>query len=137
MAYCIQRADYFYTNVRDEPGEAYRLLKQLEAQRISLNAFSAVPFGPDLTQLILFPDDTPQLVEAARRANMTLDGPYPALLVTGDDELGALAGIHEKLAQANVNVYASTGVVGGRGGFGYVIYVRPDQFPRAAKVLNV
>lgn len=137
MAYCISRVDYFYTNVRDEPGEAYRLLKQLAALRISLNAFAAVPFGPDLTQLTLFPEDTPQFLEAAKRANMKLDGPYPAILVTGDDQLGALAPIHEKLAQAHVNVYASTGVVGARGGFGYVIYIRPDQFPQAAAVLNV
>ena len=68
---------------------------------------------------------------------MTLDGPHPALLVQGDDEVGALAVIHEKLRDANVHVFASTGVADGRGGYGYIIYVRPEDFERAAKALEV
>jgi hypothetical protein len=137
MAYRIRRVDYFYTNVRDEPGQAYSLLKQLADVGCSLLAFAAVPFGPSLTQLTIFPADTPQLVESARRSGMELDGPYPALLVNGDDQLGALAAIHEKLLRANVNVYASTGVTDGAGAFGYVIYVKLEDFERSAKALNV
>ena len=53
------------------------------------------------------------------------------------DEIGVLAPIHERLYLANVNVYAASGVSDGRGGFGYVIYVRPEQFEQAAKALNV
>jgi hypothetical protein len=58
-------------------------------------------------------------------------------LVQGDDELGALAGIHEKLYEANVNVYASSGVSDGKGSYGYVIYVRPEEYERAAKTLGM
>jgi hypothetical protein len=36
-----------------------------------------------------------------------------------------------------VNVYNSTGVTDGRGGFGYLIYVRPEDIDRAAHVLVV
>ena len=60
-----------------------------------------------------------------------------ALLVQGDDELGALAGVHQKLFEAGVNVYASTGVADGRGSYGYVLYVRPDEYARAASALNL
>jgi hypothetical protein len=57
--------------------------------------------------------------------------------VQGDDELGALASVHERLFEAGVDVYASTGVTDGRGSFGYVVYVREEQFELAAAALGV
>jgi hypothetical protein len=57
--------------------------------------------------------------------------------VQGDDELGALTDIHNKLHQANVNVYASSGVTDGKGSFGYVVYIRPEEYERAVSALNV
>jgi len=36
-----------------------------------------------------------------------------------------------RLSDARVNVYASTGVADGRGSFGYIIYVRPEEYDRA------
>jgi hypothetical protein len=74
---------------------------------------------------------------AARKSGLVLDGPHPALLVQGDDEIGALASIHAKIYEANVNVYASSGVADGRGSFGYVIYVRPEDYDRAAAALGI
>jgi hypothetical protein len=137
VAYEIRRAEYFYTTVPDSPGQAYDLLSQLESLGINLVAFTAVPIGPQHTQLTLFPEDQEKLAAEAKRAGLALDGPHPALLVQGDDELGALAKIHERLCAANVNVYASSGVTDGRGSFGYVIYVRPEEFERAASALEV
>lgn len=137
MAFRIQRVDYFYTSVPDRPGEAYKLLEALAEQGIDLLAFTAIPVGPARTQLTLFPDDALKLRDAVAKAGLVLDGPHPALLVQGDDELGALAGIHSKLFAANVNVYAATGVTDGGGHFGYVIYVRPDEYDRAVKALEV
>jgi hypothetical protein len=68
---------------------------------------------------------------------LVLDGPHPALLVQGDDELGALAEVHGRLYQAGVDVYASSGVTDGRGTYGYVIYVREDQVQEAYRALEV
>jgi hypothetical protein len=89
------------------------------------------------TQLTLFPEDTLKMKDAAHKAGLALDGPHPALLVQGDDELGALAGIHVKLYEANVSVYASSGVADGKGSYGYVIYVRPDEYEMAVKALGL
>jgi hypothetical protein len=55
----------------------------------------------------------------------------------GDDELGALVEVHEKLYRAGVNVYASMGVSDGADKYGYVIYVREDDCERAAKALEI
>jgi predicted amino acid-binding ACT domain protein len=137
MACVVRRVDYFYTTVADQPGKAYALLKTLADLGINLLAFAAVPIGPLYTQLTLFPEDRGKLTREAQSAQLVLDGPHPALMVQGDDELGALAELHVKLARASVNVYASTGVADGKGSFGYVLYVRPEEFEKASASLGV
>jgi hypothetical protein len=137
MTYQIQRAEYFYTTVPDEPGQALKLLDLLAEKGISLLAFTAVPVGPNRTQLTIFPDDVAKTVSEARRAQLPLDGPYAALLVQGKDALGALAAIHAKLYEANVNIYASSGVTDGRDGYGYVIYVKGEDYDASLQALGV
>ena len=137
MAFRIRRVDYFYSTVKDQPGEAYKLLSLLSSLGINLLAITAVPFGPMNTQLTIFPEDTGKLRNEAQKAGLKLDGPQPAFLVQGDDELGALAEVHMKLYEANVNIYASSGVADGKGSYGYVIYVRPDDYERAVAALKL
>lgn len=137
MAFTIRHVEYYYANVRDELGAAYRVLSQLAELGVNLLAFTAVPSGPTLAQFALFPEDPNKLVAQARSAGLPLDGPHHALLVQGDDELGALASVHERLVKAGVDIYASSGVIDGQGSFGYVVYVREDQFEKAKKTLGV
>lgn len=137
MAYTIRRVDYYYANIRDELGAAFRVLEQLADLGVDLLAFTAVPSGPNLAQVALFPSDPNKLAAEARSAQLPLDGPYHAFLVQGDDELGAFASVHEQLFTAGIDVYASSGVTDGRGAFGYVVYVREDQFERAAEALGL
>jgi len=137
MAVRIREAKYFYANVKDEPGAAYRILSQLSGLGVNLLAFTAVPTGPTRAQLALFPENDGKLIAAARQAQLALDGPHRALLVQGDDELGAFASVHQRIFEAGVDVYASSGVTDGRGSFGYVVYVREDQFDRAVAALGV
>ncbi len=137
MAYNIQRSEYFYVTVKDEPGEAYKLLAILAERGINLLAFTAVPIGPTNTQLSIFPDDPRRFTVEAKNAGFLIDGPYHALLVQGDDELGALSRVHVKLYDAKVNVYASSGVSDGKGSFGYVIYVRPEDYQKAVEALGI
>ena len=133
----IRRVQYFYAMVKDQPGEAYRLLTQLASSEVSLMAFKAIPMGPGLTQLVLFPDDVERLARAAEKTGVVLTGPNNAFLIHGDDRLGALIELHQRLSDAHVNVYASDGVTDGRGGYGYVLYVRPDEYETAAGILGV
>jgi len=132
----IRTVDYFYATVEDRPGEACKLLAQLASAEVSLLAFSAVPTGPEHTQLVLFPESVSGLARAAEEGGFLITGPQRAFLIQGDDRLGALVEIHQKLCDAHINVYASSGVTDGRGGYGYVLYVRPDDFSAAAEVLS-
>ncbi len=73
----------------------------------------------------------------AERAGLTLLGPHSAFLVQGDDGVGVLAGILEKLYASNVNVYASSAVAAGKGNFGYILYVWQEKYETAAEALGV
>ena len=137
MAVDISRVAYYHCTVRDRPGEAYALLNRLAASGVNLLAFSAMPMGLRRTQLMLFPEDSHALARLAQDEGISLDGPQYALLIRGDDKLGALAEIHEKLADRKVNVSASSGVTDQKGGFGYVVYVSADDFSDAAAALGV
>lgn len=136
MALTINRARYYYTMVQDRPGEAYRLLSRLSTGRVNLLAFNSIPLGPNQTQLMLFPDDEEALMQVAKTAGLSLTGPHPAFLVQGDDELGALVEIHGTLSDAGINVASANGVTDGKGNFGYIIYVRQDDYERAADLLS-
>jgi hypothetical protein len=137
MPVSIRPVEYFNATVRDAPGEAYKVLSRLAEAGVNMLAFSAVPIGPECAQLVLFPEDVGHIQQLAPELGVTLDGPQRALLVQGDDRLGALAEVHKKLFEAHVNVYASSGVTDGRGGFGYLLYVRNEQFERATAALGV
>ena len=137
MAINIRKTDYFYASIDEEPDEAYKLLTEFAEIGVNLLAFNAIPMGPDRTQFTLFPEDPNLLTRAAEKIGFTIDGPHPALLVQGDDELGALTGIHNKLHNADVNVYASSGVTDGKGSFGYVVYIRPEEYDRAVSALDI
>jgi hypothetical protein len=137
MTFAVRPAEYYYASVRDELGAAYRVLSLLAGRGVNLLAFTAVPAGPSLAQFALFPEVPAKLLVEARAAGLSLDGPHHALLVQGDDELGAFASVHERLLKVGVDIYASSGAIDGRGSFGYVMYVREDQFERAVEALDL
>lgn len=137
MAAKVRPVEYFYAIVEDKPGEAYSFLQKLASAEINLLAFNAIPLGMEKTELVLFPEETGRLARAAERLGLMLRGPHRAFLIQGDDELGALVNIHRVLADAKVNVLSSSGVTDGRGGYGYLVYVRGEDFDAAARALGV
>ena len=137
MACNISRVEYFNTTIKDRPGEAYKFLSQLALLRINLLAFNATPIGPNDTQLTIFPETPKFMKNEASRAGLFMEGPHPALLVQCDDRLGALADIHLKIYKADVNVESANGVTDGRGAFGYVIHIKPENFEKAAAALGI
>ena len=137
MGHKVSSIQYFYTTIKDLPGEALAVLSRLAAAGVNLLAFNAVPVGSTIAQLTLFPEDPEPLVDFAARNGLVLSDQGRALLVQGDDQVGALVEIHRKLADAQISVYASHAVTDGSGRYGYVIHVRADQFDAAARSLGV
>jgi predicted amino acid-binding ACT domain protein len=131
-----RRVEYFYVTAEDRPGQAHGLLSRLAQNEVNLLALSLVPVGPNVTQFTLFPESTERLARAAERLGLVLAGPHRAILITGDDRLGALVDFHGELSRAGINVYAANGVTDCKGGYGYVMYVRPEDFDNAARTLD-
>jgi hypothetical protein len=136
MALTVRNAEYFYIRIEDSPQKAYELLAQLASAEVSLLAFSAVPYGPNHLELTVFPDRSDAFLQLARSLGWVVTGPQHAFLVQGDDNLGALADIQRMLVEADVEIYASSGVTDGSGRFGYVIYFKEEDHERAARALG-
>jgi len=136
MAETVRRVEYFYATVEDKPGEGRRLLEHLSEKGVNLVAFTAFPVGAGRSQLDFFPESTELLQKAAADAGITLVGPKRAFLIQGEDRIGALHDHHLRLSNAGINVYAANGVVDGRGRYGYILWVKPEDYEKAAQVLG-
>lgn len=136
MSTGIRRVFYVTTLAVDRPGSAYQVLQDLAREEINLLAFSCVPVGPRDVQVTLYPEDIDRLEAAAPRIGLTLTREEQAILVYGDDEVGALVEVHRQLCDAQINVYATHGVSDARGHFGYLIHVRPEDVDRACETLG-
>jgi hypothetical protein len=136
MALTVRNAEYFYIRIKDSPEKAYELLAQLASAEVSLLAFSAVPFGPNHLELTIFPDRSDTFIQLAKKLGWAVVGPQHAFLVQGDDNLGALADIQRMLNEADVEIYASSGVTDGGGRYGYLIYFKEEDQARAARALG-
>ena len=137
MAILAKRIEYYYCNVDDKHGTAYWLLEHLRQKNVNLVAFTAFPTGAGRSQLDFVPDDSEQLIAAVHEAGVTLVGPKDAFLVQGQDDVGSIVELHGKLNNIGINVYAANGVSDGSGRFGYVLWVKPEDYERAAQALGV
>ena len=136
MGHTVRSIDYFHATIKDLSGEALGILRRLADAGVNLMAFNAVPVGANVAQVTLYPEDSEPLLEFAGRTGLRLSEPAQALLVHGDDEVGALVEIHRQLADERIDVYASNGVTDGHGRYGYVIHVRAKDLDAAARVLG-
>ncbi len=137
MPATIYSAEYYYTTVKDAPGQGCHFLEILASEEVNLLAFNAFPVGKDTTQLVIYPLNATWLGQLARHEGLELTGPHHAFIVHGDDELGALVDIHRKLCDAKINVSSSNGISDGRGGYRYILHVHPSEFTKAREVLGV
>jgi hypothetical protein len=135
MAEMIRKVQYFYVMAPDRPGEGARALETLREAGVNLLAFSGFPVGKR-AQLDFVPENPAAFRAAATRAKWTVVGPKTGFVVDGDDRPGVVAGILGRLAAAKVNVTATDAVCAGAGRFGAILWVKPRDVARAAKVLG-
>lgn len=135
MAETVRRVSYFYTGAPDKPGEGAKALGVLRDAGVNLLAFSGFPVGKR-SQLDFVPEDPERFRVVAKAAKWKVKGPKTAFLIQGDDRTGVCAEILGRLAAAKVNVTATDAVVAGAGRFGAILWVKPRDVNRAAKVLG-
>ncbi len=135
MADTIRRVQYFYTELPDKPGVGARLLEMLKREKVNLLAFSGFPKGRR-AQIDFVPADQRAFKAAAKKAQLKLVGPKTAFIIRGNDRVGALADVALKLAKAGINITAVDAVSTGAGRYGAILWVKPRNVNKAAKILK-
>jgi hypothetical protein len=132
MTETVRLVDYFYVMVPNKPGEGARALAALREAGVNLLAFSGFPQGRR-AQLDFVPADAAAFKQTAKRAKWKPVGPKRGFLVQGDDRLGAVADLLERLARAKINVTAIDAVtVEGR--YGAILWVASKDVKKAASL---
>ncbi len=134
MADEIQRVQYFYTEVPDKPGGGAKILNMLKEEGVNLLAFVAFPQARR-AQLDFIPVDQAAFKAAAKKAKIKLVGPKTGFVIQGDDRAGAVGEIASKLAEAGINITALHAVAAGAGRYGAILWVKPRDVNKAAKIL--
>jgi hypothetical protein len=136
MADVIRTAQYFKVQIADKPGTLADALAPLRDAGVNLLAVHAFPRSRR-TQVDVVPEDPIAFKNIARMHELKVQGPKMCLLVDGDDRPGVLADLTERLGSAKINLIAVTGLCAGQGRFGAILWVKPGDVKKAAKVFGI
>ena len=136
MADVIRTAQYFKVQIADKPGTLAGALAPLREAGVNLLAVHAFPRNRR-TQVDVVPEDPIAFKNIAKAHKLKIQGPKMCLLVDGDDRAGALADLTDRLASARINMTAVTGLCAGHGRFGAILWVKPGDVKKAAKVFGI
>jgi hypothetical protein len=134
MAEAVRQVEYFYIEVPNKVGEGAKVLQALKEGGVNLLAFSGFPSGRR-AQLDFFPADPAGFRQLARARKWKVVGPKRGFLVQGDDRVGVISDLLDKLAGANINVIAIDAVAVDQR-YGALCWVAPRDVKKAATLLG-
>jgi hypothetical protein len=135
MADTVRLVEYFYCMAPNRAGEGARALNTLKNAGVNLLAFSGFPQGKR-AQLDFVPADPAAFKQAAKKAKWNIVGPKRGFLVQGDDRVGAVAELLERLGAAKINVSAIDALCVAGGRYGAIFWVAPKDVKKAAALLG-
>ncbi len=136
MADRVRKINYCYTKVSNHPGQGVKMLDDLKESGVNLLAYSGFPAKGGKSQLDFIPEDIVALKRAAKKNGWRLSKTKKGFLITGNDRIGAAQRHIAKLAAAKVNVTAADAIAAGKGRYGMILWVKPNSYSRAARVLG-
>ena len=131
----IRKVVYFSMQVPNRPGVGLEMLKAIAKGRQNLLAFTGFPNGAK-AQVDFVPAKPAEFARGARKAGVKLGKRKTAFLVQGEDRVGALVRVLDKLAKAKINMVAMDAVTAGNRRFGAIFWVRPKDVGRASRLLG-
>jgi len=135
MAEMIRLVEYFYITASNKPGEGARALTTLKEAGVNMLAFSGFPQGRR-AQLDFVPVDPTAFKQAAKRAKWKVVGPKRCFLVQGDDRVGVVAELLERLATAKISVTAIDAVSAEDARYAAIFWVAPKDIKKTAALLG-
>ena len=135
MVDTVRVVECFYIKVPNKTGEGARALATLRNADVNLLAFSGFPVGRQ-AKMDFIPADSGAFKQAAKQAKWKVIGPRRCFLVQGDDRVGAIADLLERLAAAKISVTAMDAVSVGDGRHGAIFWVDPKDVKKVASLLG-
>ena len=136
MADLFRTVQYYKVQIADKPGTLAGALAPFRDAGVNLLAVHAFPRSRR-TQVDVVPVDPTAFKDTAKAQKIKIQGPKMCLLVDGDDRPGALADLTDRLGSAKINMIAATGLAAGLGRFGVILWVKPGDVKKAAKVFGI
>jgi hypothetical protein len=136
MADRVRKVNYCYTKVPMRAGHGAKLLEEIRNADIDMLAFSGFPLGGGKAQLDFVTDDMSGLRRLARKNGWRLSKTRKGFLVQGLDALGAVHRHVQKLSDKRINITAADAVSAGKGRYGMIMWVKPKDYARAARILK-
>ncbi len=136
MADRVRKVNYVYVKVPNRAGQGSNVLGELREADVNLLAYSGFPAGGGKAQLDLIPENMAALKRVARKNGWRLSTTKKGFLVQGSDEIGAVHRHIDKLAANKINITAADAVCAGKRRYGMILWVKPKDYSRAAKVLR-
>ena len=136
MAETVQQAPCFYVEVPDQAGQGATILSGLKEAGINLLAFTGFPIGGGKAQFNFVPENVDAFRNAASNLGLSLKEGKSALLIEGDERIGAAADTLVKLADEGISLIASHAVTAGAGRYGMILWVDSADYDKASTALR-
>ncbi len=136
MAERVKIINYCYVTVPSRAGQGKKILDELKGAGVNMLAFSGFPGKSGKAQLDLVPQNMTALRQLARKNGWRLSKVKKGFLIQGTDRIGAALSHMTKLAAKKINITAADAVTAGAGRYGMLLWVKPKDYSRAARVLR-
>ena len=136
MADRVKKINYCYVTVPSRAGQGKKILDELKGAGVNLLAFSGFPSKGGKAQLDLVPQNMTALRQLARKNGWRLSKVKKGFLIHGTDRVGAALSHMAKLAAKKISITAADAVTAGAGRYGMLLWVKPKDYNRAARILR-
>lgn len=122
--------------VPSRAGQGVKILGVLKDAGVDLLAITGFPIGGGTSQIDLVALKMAGIQRVAKTNKWQISKTKKGFLVQGTDEIGAAHKVLSRLAKENINVVAADAVSAGKGRYGMLMWVKPKDYNRAARILN-
>ncbi len=136
MADSIRKVDYFYIEVPDKEGEGARFLAALKKGGVNMLACCGFPIPEGKAQIDVVPEDSDAFLAVATKQAAKVSDRKRAFLIQGEDRVGAVADVLQKLATQGINIVGAQATCAGARRWGMLLWVKPADYEKAGRALG-
>jgi hypothetical protein len=136
MGLKIRKMQYFKSVVKQKNIKESDILTIFSNAGINYLAFNAEVITRNKMKFTFYPEESKLLSKIAKENNISLEGPYFALHIEGDNTTGACADIFRKLSMIDIKTSISFGIADINKSYGIVVYLEENDVEKAIETLS-